>query len=234
MGYIYLITNKINGKQYIGQTLREEINDRWKQHLNKKSIGRCLKSAYLKYGVENFNFKIICICFDEDCNKYEKEYIIKFNTISPNGYNLSEGGDNKCTHIDTKKLISEKLTGRKLSLEQCEKIKNRMTGSKNHNYGKNLSDKTKELLRQKAIQRGNTNLILTDEQKERRNKGLEFGVEKNKKKVAKYDKNNNFIEKFSCITEASKKCNITHTTISNVCNNIKYYKTAGGFIWKFI
>jgi group I intron endonuclease len=234
MGYIYLITNKLNGKQYVGQTIREDINDRWKQHLNKKSIGRCLKSAYLKYGVENFNFKIICIFFDEDCNKYEKEYIIKFNTISPNGYNLSEGGDNKCTHIDTKKLISEKLTGRNLSLEQCEKIKNRMIGVKNHNYGKKLSDTTKGLLRQKAIERGSMNLILNDEQKLRRNKGLEFGVEKNKKKVAQYDLNSNFIKEFNSVSEAGNELNICIKSISRVCNNVKYSKTAGGFIWKFV
>ena len=234
MGYIYLITNKINGKQYVGQTLRNDINDRWKQHFNKKAIGRCLKSDYLKYGIENFNFTIICICFDDYCNKFEKEYIQKFNTISPNGYNLSEGGSNKCTHPDTKILISEKLKGRKLSKEQCEKMRYRMTGSKNHNYGKHLSDKTKELLSQKAIKRGNMNLILTDEQKERRNKGLIFGVEKNKKKVGKYDKNNNLLEEFLSITDASKKSRIRHATISNICNNKKGYKTAGGFVWKFM
>ena len=234
MGYIYLITNKINGKQYVGQTLREDIYTRWKQHFNKKAIGRCLRSAYFKHGIENFKFQIICICFDDYCNKFEKEYIQKFNTISPNGYNLSEGGGNRCTHPDTKILISEKLKGRKLSKEHCEKIKQRMSGDKNHNYGKHMTEQTKELLSQKAIQRGNMNLILTVEQKERRNKGLIFGVEKNKKKVGKYDKNNNLLEEFSSITEASKNSKIRHATISNICNNIKYYKTAGGYIWKFI
>ena len=79
MGYIYLITNKINGQQYVGQTIREDIETRWKQHreTHKNAIGRYLYSAYKKYGIENFKFQIICVCFDEDCNKIEKEYIKK-------------------------------------------------------------------------------------------------------------------------------------------------------------
>lgn len=34
MGYIYLIENKLNNKQYIGQTQQLDINKRWKQHKN--------------------------------------------------------------------------------------------------------------------------------------------------------------------------------------------------------
>jgi group I intron endonuclease len=234
MGYIYLITNKINGKKYVGQTLCDDINDRWNQHYSNKSIGRCLKAAYLKYGTNNFKFQIVCICFNDDANNFEIEYIKKYNTIVPNGYNLSEGGGNKMTHPDTKKLISEKLKGRKLPKEQVEQIKKRMTGDKNHNYGKHMSEEIKQKLREKALKRGSMNLILNKEQKEKRNKGLALGVEKNKKKVAQYDLNNNLISEFNCITEAANKTNICIRSISRVCNNIKYYKTAGGFIWKFI
>ena len=64
-----------------------------------------------------FKFQIICICFDEDCNKYEKEYITKFKSIYPNGYNLKEGGKNSHHHPDTIKKLSDKLKGRKLSKE---------------------------------------------------------------------------------------------------------------------
>ena len=232
MGYIYLITNKINGKKYVGQTLCNDINDRWKQHRSKKSIGRCLKAAYIKYGIENFKFQIICICFDEDSNKLEIEYIKKYNTISPNGYNLSSGGGNKMTHHDTKKLISEKLKGRKLPKEQVEQMRQRMIGDKNPNYGKDMSEEIKQKLRGKALLRGT--IILNEEQKERRNKGLLIGVEKSKKKVGQYDINNKLIAEFNSIIEASNKTNISFRSIGRVCNNVKYYKTAGGFIWKFV
>lgn len=113
MGYIYSVKNKINNKIYIGQTIRKDIYTRWKYHktIDKRYIGQLLYNAYKKYGHENFEYKIICICFDEDTNKYEKDYIKKYNSMYPNGYNLLEGGDNKKHNEYTKKIISEKLKG---------------------------------------------------------------------------------------------------------------------------
>jgi predicted GIY-YIG superfamily endonuclease len=48
MGYIYLITNTVNGKKYVGQTQQEDIESRWKSHKNlcENSIGRYLLNAY--------------------------------------------------------------------------------------------------------------------------------------------------------------------------------------------
>ena len=65
MGYIYKITNKITSQSYIGQT-KQDLDERWRQH--KKANSNCvyLKSAFNKYGVDNFDFKLICICFDDD------------------------------------------------------------------------------------------------------------------------------------------------------------------------
>lgn len=240
MGYIYLITNTINNKKYVGQTLREDINQRWKQHKAKKSIGRCLKAAYEKHGVENFLFQIICICFNEDCNKYEEEYIKKYNTISPNGYNLESGGKNNFTHPDTKKLISEKLKGRKLSEERIEKMKQGMrnyiiTDIKRKEINMKISNKLKgKKLSEEEKNKRNKNTIISDEGKLKRNNALLIGVELNKKKVAKYDINNNFIENYNSVSEAALINNICIKNISVVCNNKKYCKTAGGFIWKFI
>ncbi len=95
MGYIYLVTNTVNGKRYVGQSQQLDIEQRWKSHrkVNNANVGSYLKAAYTKYGIENFKFQIICICFDVDCDKYEDEYIKKFNTLSPNGYNLKTGGN---------------------------------------------------------------------------------------------------------------------------------------------
>ena len=69
MGYIYKITNKINGKCYIGETTKDDPNKRWKQHKNtiKKGMGcPALGLAVKKYGIENFEFCILIICFDSD------------------------------------------------------------------------------------------------------------------------------------------------------------------------
>ena len=55
--------------------------------------------------------------------------------------------------------------------------------------------------------------------------------EATKKKVVQCDKNNNFINTFESISDASRQTGITIQGISYVCNNKR--KTAGGFIWHF-
>ena len=105
MGYIYLITNIETKKQYVGQTVCKDVERRWAQHKwpSNRNLGTYLSNAFKKYGIDNFKFQIICICFDEDCNRFEQEYIIKFSTLSPNGYNIESGGNNHVCHEDTKK-----------------------------------------------------------------------------------------------------------------------------------
>ena len=66
-GYIYCITNKVNGKQYIGQT-RTTIQKRWNGHKSSancanKESKQALHFAMNKYGIENFIVK----CIDEFC-----------------------------------------------------------------------------------------------------------------------------------------------------------------------
>ena len=111
MGYIYKITNKNTGKMYIGQTI-QDLQERWRGHRSSKSNCRYLKSAIKKYGIYNFEFKLICVCFDNDMDKFENDYIKKYNTLVPNGYNLREGGNGGRHNEETKKKISESLKNR--------------------------------------------------------------------------------------------------------------------------
>lgn len=190
MGYIYLITNKINRKQYVGQTLEEDIHTRWDRHKKKcpRSLGRYILAAYNKYGIENFKFQIICICFNEDCNKYEGEYIQKFNTISPNGYNLMSGGNNGKHHPETKRLISEKLKGRVLTThtpEMRKKHSERMKGENNPNYKKPMSEEQKQKI-SKMCKKNHKKGIYKNKSKvmtEKCLKALEIGRENKKKKL---------------------------------------------------
>lgn len=112
MGYIYKITNIQNKMMYIGQTTYE-LKDRIRHHFDKKSNCRYLNNAIQKYGKDNFKVEIICICFDDDLNRFEEDYIKKYNTIVPNGYNLKSGGNSSRHNEETKKKISLTLTGRK-------------------------------------------------------------------------------------------------------------------------
>lgn len=256
MGYIYLITNQINGKQYVGQTIQDDIKKRWSTHkqVNKKYIGTCLFNAYKKYGIENFKFKLLCICFNEDTNKYEEEYINKYNTLYPNGYNMIEGGKSRKFTPILKQIISEKLRGenhpmfgKHLKEETKQKLREKTGGKNNANYGKKLTDEQKEHLRKLAIERYKNNLYknnyyeTSNKVKNKISESLKNYYKnddiKNKIniKVQQYDLNNNLIKTFCSMNEAAKEMGVAQISIRRASDpsNLKY-PTCKGFIWKRI
>ena len=93
---IYKITNLINQKSYIGQSIN--ISRRIKDHFQKAecpsdvSYNGALHSAIRKYGKNNFVWEVLEECSPEELDSKEQYYIQKFNTYSPNGYNILEGG----------------------------------------------------------------------------------------------------------------------------------------------
>jgi group I intron endonuclease len=245
MGYIYLIENIINNKKYIGQTKCDDIQKRWKQHkkIDKKSIGTCLFNAYKKYGINNFNFKIICICFDSDTDRYEIDYIKKYNTIYPNGYNLQSGGNNRKHNNYTIELIREKLKGekspnygKKLSLETRQKISASLKGEKHPNYNKPMSIEQKNKIK-------NTMKNFTQERRKIINETISNSLKNNiqrgvnnklSKKICQYDLNGKLIKIHDSISQASNEVNVDRMTISRCCDDkYKNYKTSKGFIWKY-
>lgn len=89
-GIIYKITNKVNGKSYIGQT-RYTLEFRWRQHIHKKD-NTYFHNAIRKYGPENFTLEVLEECSTSNLNEREIFYIAKYNTFKE-GYNLTTGGD---------------------------------------------------------------------------------------------------------------------------------------------
>ena len=106
MPYIYKITNQINGKSYIGKTLKT-IEDRWKEHISEsqktQEEHRPLYSAFKKYGVENFLIEEIETCSDLELSDREKYWIEYFGTFK-NGYNATLGGDGR-SYLDYDVLV---------------------------------------------------------------------------------------------------------------------------------
>jgi len=86
--YIYIITNSINDKKYIGLHSTNNLND------NYMGGGTALKNAQKKYGRINFHKEILLFCDTVDIAYLkEAEYINKYNTIRPSGYNISPSGE---------------------------------------------------------------------------------------------------------------------------------------------
>lgn len=244
----------MNGKKYVGQSLHLDINTRWNQHkrMCKTMLGGCLYNAYKKHGIENFDFKIICLCFDEACNDMEAYYISKLNTLAPNGYNLREGGNNSKHNEISKKLMSQNRKGKGRNIVYTEEVRRqrseRARGQNNPNYGKRVSDEQREKIRQrmkqiweekkkngvgahentvKALQEGNSKRW--KKFKEDNPKPVSAG---RKQRVAKLDIHGNILEEFDSIADASSKLGIQSTKISAVCRHVR--KSAGGFQWKYL
>ena len=98
MAYIYQITNNINGKIYVGKTIKNNIQERWKEHLKDYKKPRCEKrplyDAMNKYGSENFSIKELEECSAEEASEKEIYWIEKLSSFKY-GYNATLGGDGK-------------------------------------------------------------------------------------------------------------------------------------------
>lgn len=99
MALIYVITNKINGKQYVGAT-KFSLKKRFKEHCNdskKFDYDYSKRPMYIdmnQYGIDNFVIEELEECSDEDRFERECYWIEKLNTYN-NGYNLTYGGSGK-------------------------------------------------------------------------------------------------------------------------------------------
>lgn len=114
---IYKITNKINNKIYIGQSVH--IHRRFLEHCRNNKTA--IDAAIAEYGKENFLFEIIEECSKEELNQKEQYWIQYYNSVVPYGYNVVEITDTAHTvynHFSKETLLKiiEDLKNSKLSL----------------------------------------------------------------------------------------------------------------------
>lgn len=259
MGYIYKITNSITKKCYIGETKKTNPELRWNEHKSKieKGIGcPALQDAVRKYGIDNFKFDILIICFDEDRYYYEKEYIKKYNSMSPNGYNLTPGGEGGGFHgkkhsestiakikNSLKQLYENNPELRKISSERVKSLfkdekyrikisegvlnSEKWKNSKKGNYKcRNQSEETKNKIKNSV-----------KEYYKKNTKTIDINIEKHRSimamvkgvKIIQYDLHNNFIKEFVSIKEASRQTGIPCSTLGKAIRTTFH---AGNFIWR--
>lgn len=217
-----------NGKVYIGITSRTP-KIRWgngKNYVNNKHMNNAIQ----KFGWDNIKHEVLFENLTkEQAEQKEIELISYYKSNTKDfGYNITNGGKHIGMFSEEtieKMRIAQK--GKRLSKETKEKIRNAELGKTLSIETINKIKETKringfsELSRQKCSMTG----------KKVWKKNIKKAWDKTKKKVNKCNKNNEIIETYNSITEASIKNNISITNISYVCKNKR--KTAGGYIWHF-
>lgn len=170
-GYIYLITNNINNRRYVGQHKYAGYPNK---DPNYHGGGHLLKKAYNKYGRENFSEEILCWVRDkEQANKFEKELTLKYKADIDHGGYVLKIGDDKEVELSKELLeyyksekfrdkMSKAMQGNKngsgvvFTQERRDKISRTMTGNQNgkglkghkrsEKEKKNLSERMKKLI----------------------------------------------------------------------------------------
>jgi group I intron endonuclease len=240
MGYIYLVTNTVNGKRYVGQTRQKDIERRWQQHrrISKSNLGPHLYNAYLLHGIHAFKFQIICICFDEDCDKFESEYIARYNTLSPNGYNIKSGGNSSSPSQETREKIRIANT-KNMTPERREHLRTLFTGRKIQESQK--SQISASLKKYWASLTPEESLKISNERKNRKyiRRNIKYNIKPGaynycKKAVAKYSKDGSLLAEYESIKSAAENNGLDFRQISKVCARPDKFKTTAGFVWKFI
>lgn len=250
---IYCFTNKINNKKYIGSTIVEP-NVRYNQHIynvkheNVHQYNYPLYQAIRKYGIENFIFEILeqKECMEQEIRQLEREYILKYNTISPNGYNQTD---------NTEHPINAKESYAKMSETKREKAKCVAEIDNNNQIiqiWRSVVDCAENLkLNEKHIAsccRGerkttggkrfywldeNNNLIIPEYKRDfyKGAKGT-TQIQSTSKKVNKIDKNTNeVLDTYDTLALAARENNCDSSGIAKVCRGIR--KTCGGFKWSY-
>lgn len=252
---IYCFTNKINNKKYIGSTIQSDPKIRYNQHMynarHKESIkyDYPLYQAIRKYGEENFDFEILeqIECDEDEIRKIEQKYIIKLNTLSPNGYNQTL--DTFHPRNDPKTYEKMKNTKRELAKQVAEvdsqnniiKIwRSIVDCSEQTNLGeKHIAD----CCRGERHSTGGRTFYWIDENNNliipkytgAQYKGAVGTTQKQKtnRKVAKIDlKTKEILAIYDSIALASRENNCDPSGITKVCKGKRAY--TGGFYWKYV
>lgn len=249
--FIYKITNLVNGKCYIGQTVGS-IEARWKRHCSDSNKCPAIHNAILKYGIQNFQVEQIdTATSQEELNEKEAHWITTLNTISPNGYNLQNGG------------LREQL-----SQESCEKISNTIRDKYRNNeiniswkrkvcqYNKQGSlikvwDSIKDASLALDIQAKHIPDACRGKRKSvggymwryyedtlgepisvpARKRNPDSWFNSHRKPVLQFDLDGNFIRRWDSTSQAANELNVSNGYICETCNG--KHKSAKGYIWRY-
>lgn len=205
MGYIYKITNQINGKVYIGQT-KGSITERWKEHLkcykNPNRNKRPLYKAFSKYGLDKFSIEVIEECPNTLLTEKEIYYINCYDSYGKKGYNATKGGEgNQTLLVDGQQVI-----------KTYQRLQNLNLVAKEFNLCRNT---VKSILKQNNI-------------------SIQNSYNHRKRGVVQMNLEGIVLNSFDSIKEATIMLNISINSTSHIsgcCRGER--KSAFGFKWKY-
>jgi len=235
-GYVYKVTNIINQKVYIGQTMMS-IRIRWNRHKNhsirknRNDYDVKFHRAIRKYGPDNFIVEQLEEFEANDkkslldlLNKSEIAYIEKFDSFN-NGYNSTLGGSKGCGRLG--KLNSQSIKIKQYT-EDGEFIKEWDSIADAARFYNTFDTCIIDCL--KGYNKSSAGYVwryVNDP------KNLPIGqIETRKRKIIlQYDLNGNFIKEWSSIAEIKRVLNIHPGHIPDVCKGRRNH--AFGFVWKY-
>lgn len=248
---IYKITNLVNGKMYIGQTIGT-LCARWKRHCGDNSKCPAIHNAIVKYGIQNFNVEQIDTAnSQEELNEKEAYWINTLNTISPNGYNLQNGGlreqlsKESCEKISA--TIRDKYRNNEINISWKRKVCQYDKRGNLLNIWESIKDASLELgVQSKHIPdacRGNRKSVggyvwryyedTLGESIEipKRKRNPETWFNSHRKEIDQFDLNGQFIKRWNSALEASNALGISTGQLCDTCKG--KHKTAKGYIWRY-
>lgn len=228
-GIIYMIRNKLNDKIYIGQT-RLGLERRLRGHIRDMLKGSKLviHNAIRKYGVENFEIKVICTTNNvESLDELEKYYIRSYKSfIKQGGYNLTLGGDG-CSGSDqcNKPVLQYNLDGILVkewtSIKSAAKVLGLDRPSISNCCGGKKFKQVGGYIWRHKICGFKENLDIS----------IEYREKYKANPVLQYDLDGNLIREYDSANIASKESGINITTILRSCKGIT--RLPKKFIWRF-
>ena len=146
---IYKLTNRENGKIYIGQSkhLKRRLNEhrRCEKSDDKKGSQSVVRRAIKKYSFDAFDFEILLYCQEgEYMNLMETKLIQSYDCLVPKGYNVRDGGNKVFMSEEGRKRVSKANSGRIVSEETRLKLsesgkKAYLNNPRNEEWNKKLS-----------------------------------------------------------------------------------------------
>ncbi len=235
-GVIYKITNTINGKIYIGQTI-QSLKARKRDHRNKvtRLSNLYLYRAFNKYGFESFEWEVLDQAESKhELDEKERFYIKQFRaTHRKYGYNMTFGGEGGIQTEEVRQRIGASNKGRIKSESERKKLskslKGKYMGEKASWWGRKHTDVEKRKMSEAQLGSKNHMYGKKASKETRLKKSIAIQGEKhwNHKRVINLDTGEVFISAIA----VRENTGIDNSLIGKCCKGLR--KSAGGFHWAY-